>query len=134
MVHKKGTLTNLELALFNAVALVIMSYGINDADIARTISRGGRFAVSTKEIAKRAGYPKLTAYHYKLLNRLVTLGYLDAMWETTRVKNFSVAKAGWDWLGIKRIETYENSQGQLSLMTIQTQMSSAYTEVEDLPF
>lgn len=134
MVHKPGTLTNLELALFNAVALIIMSYGLNDDGIANTIRRGGRFACNTKEIARKAGYDKLTAYHYKLLNRLVSFGYLDAQWETTRIKNFSVAKKGWEWLGIRREITIMDNGGQPMLINVQTQMSDAFTDIEDIPF
>lgn len=134
MVHKQGTLTNLELALFNAVASIIMVNMLNHADTREVVGRGGRFGIYSKEIAKRAGYSKLTAYHYKLLNRLVSYGYLDAKWETTRIKNFSVTKTGWDWLGLTRYVTLATDTQPELFANVTTHVEQPYVDLANVPF
>jgi hypothetical protein len=100
MVHKSGTLTNLELALFNSVALATLATCFNFSQWAATVRAGEKFWIGTPSISRVGGYSKLSSYHYKLLNRLCTLGYLESMWVTSRIKQFAVTKKGWEWLNV----------------------------------
>jgi len=102
MVHKSGTLTNLQLALLNAIALQSLVIAANNTGgVGGWLSDGGSLYITTDLIAKRAGYDKLTSYHHKLLIEMsVKGGYLKEFWFSRKRKGYSLTPSAWEMIGL----------------------------------
>lgn len=94
--NKKGSLTNLQMSLVNAIALSsILAYG----NVSGVGGDGSPVVVSTALIAQRAGYKTLTSYHHSLLIELSSLGWLEEHWLDRRRKGYMLTNVAWSFLG-----------------------------------